>query len=929
MPLARAIPGAQSHYNDRPPVTLAAGVRLGPYEIQEAIGAGGMGEVYRARDTKLDRFVAIKILPQIFAADPDRIARFEREAKTLAALNHPNIAAIHGAEESAAGVRALVMELIEGPTLADRIVRGPIPLGETLAIATQIATALSSAHQSGIIHRDLKPANIKVRDDGTVKLLDFGLAKLVEMGPVGSQVSAGLSHSPTITSPARMTGAGVVLGTAAYMSPEQTKGQAVDKRADIWAFGCVVYEMLTGRRAFEGRDVHDVMANVLKTEPAWAALPSRTPTPLRSLLRGCLEKDASARIADASTLLFLMRDAAVAPTSAVDASHRIRRVGWPRPAATALGVVLILALAVWFGARYLTPEAAPPMASRFLIDVPPAALITGQSVSVPFPSVSPDGRYLLYWTAAAPPNSQSQLWLRPISAVTSQPLAGTEGAGGYSFWSPDSRFVGFFTIDGRLKKVPVTGGPATTISDAGQRNGTWNQDDVIVFQYQGSLRRVSAAGGASSVIRMPDQKRGDIALGWPAFLPDGRHFLYVAGKVEAGRSEVRVGALDQDMSADTTLMSSSSRVLYAAPNQLLYVNQGTLMAQPFDPRALSLQGAAVPVAESVAFDTAPANITSPWGGAAFGVSNTGTLVFRNSSTSLQVGELTWFDRAGKQLEATKLTGQRPLLSFDDARVVFERPSSAGTDLWTLDVMRGTTSRFTFDPANDQFAAFSRDNQQVAFASLRDGGWGVYVKPATGVGAEQLVLRVPDANNLGIADWSPDNKFLLYNVLSAKTKTWDVWMLPLTGDRKPQPVLAEPYNELRSRLSPDGHWMLYNSNETGRDELYVQPFPPSGGKWQLSVDGASFGYWRRDGLEIVFHALDRRVMALDVRLGKTFEAGIPRLLFQLPNEFGALPIAFSRLTMTGDAQRFLLAIAQPRADYANLQVVLNWRATLRQ
>jgi eukaryotic-like serine/threonine-protein kinase len=910
-------------------MTLSPGTRLGHYEVMSAIGAGGMGEVYRARDTKLDRFVAIKILPQIFSADPERIARFEREAKTLAALNHPNIASIHGTQESASGVHALVMEMVEGPTLADRIARGSIPLGEALAIALQIATALNSAHQAGIIHRDIKPANIKVRDDGTVKMLDFGLAKLVEASPEASHVPANLSHSPTITSPANMTVAGVVLGTAAYMSPEQSKGQAVDKRTDIWAFGCVLYEMLTARRAFEGRDVHDVLASVLKTEPDWGALPSRTPPALRSLLRGCLDKDASVRIGDTSTLLFLIRDAsAVAATSVAPASRKISRLAWLRLAATAAGIALVLALAAWFGARYLAPEAPAPTTSRFLVDVPPASLITW-SLSVPFPSVSPDGRYLLYWMASAPPSNVPQLWLRPISAVTSQPLPGTEGALAYSFWSPDSRFIGFFTGDGWLKKIATSGGPATTISEAGQRGGTWNQDDVILFQHQGTLRRVSAAGGASTVIRMPDQTRGDVALGWPAFLPDGRHFLYVAGSGEAGRSEVRVGALDQDAGADRALMTGSSRVLYAPPNQLLFVNQGTLMAQPFDPRALSLDGAAVSVAESVAYDTASVNLSSMWGAAAFGVSTTGTLVYRNSTTSLQAGELTWFDRAGKQLEATKLTGQRPLLSFDDDRVIFERPSAAGTDLWTLDVRRGTTSRFTFDPANDQYSAFSRDNQQVVFASFRDGGWGVYAKPATGVGAEQLLLRVPDATNLGVADWSPDGQFLLYNVLSSKTKTWDVWMLPLTGDRKPQPVLAEPYTEFRSRLSPDGRWMLYTSNETGRDEVYVQPFPPSGGKWQLSVDGGSFGYWRRDGREIVFHGgLDGRVMALDVRLDKTFEAGIPRVLFELPSNFSALPIGNSRLTMTGDAQRFLLAIAQPRADYANLQVVLNWQEELK-
>lgn len=557
-----------------------------------------------------------------------------------------------------------------------------------------------------------------------------------------------------------------------------------------------------------------------------------------------------------------------------------------------------------------------PIASRFLIDLPEDAQL-GQTAWEPLPAVSPDGRFVVF-RMTPEQGTGFRLYLRPIGSLTVQPIAGTEGVNPYPFWSADSRYIGFFAV-GKLKKVAVTGGPPQVLTDGAGPGATWNQDDVILFGDQGSIRRVSASGGASTPIRTPDKSKNEIAFGWPSFLPDGRHFVFVASNADAGRSEIRVAALDGG--TDEPLFAGSSRVMYANPNHLLFVRDGTLMAQPFDASNLSLTSAAFPIAESVGFNAAGGNFR---GSAAFGVATNGTLVYRVATVAAAT-ELTWFDRSGKRLGILPSNGvfTRPVFSPDQTRVVGERREANGGDIWMLDVSRGASSRFTFDPATDVFPTFSPDGAQVAFSSNRGGTYGLYVKPATGVGEEQLLQKVPGANDLAAANWSPDGGLLLYSPLTADSE-WDIWALPLNGDRKPYPILNQKYTEFRPRFSPDGRWMLYTSNETGRNEIYVQAFPPSGGKWQVSVNGANTGHWRSDGKEIVFEALDRKIMGVDVKLGATFEAGIPHPLFEVPTA-----IVGSRLAMTADGQRFLVPLPSKSDESAALRVVLNWPADIKK
>jgi eukaryotic-like serine/threonine-protein kinase len=891
-------------------MALAAGTRFENYEVESVIGVGGMGEVYRARDMKLERPVALKVLRETFAADHDRLKRFEREAKLLASLNHPNIAQIYGLANASNGTQCLVMELVGGETLQARLRRGPLPVDEALPIARQIAAAIEAAHERGIVHRDLKPGNVMIDGDGRVKVLDFGLGKALE--PAGAADE--LTHSPTMLSD-RFTQANVLIGTAAYMSPEQARGKVADERSDIWAFGCVLYEMLTGRPPFGGGEtVTDLLSDILRVEPDWKALYGQTPPGLHLILKRCLQKDRRQRYHAIGDLRHDLETAAAVPPPITVPPRRatiVERIAW------IAALCAVATAGVLLGATYFAPTAVAPIASRFVIDLPSDAALVGQGPVEPLPAVSPDGRLVVFRMITAG-HPAARLYVRPIGSLNAEPLAGTEAVVAYPFWSADSRFVGFFA-DGKLKKVSVAGGPPQVVTDGIGPGGTWNQDDVILFTEQGSIRRASAVGGASTSIRTPDKSRNEVAYSWPSFLPDGRHFLYVAVSTDPGKSEIRVGSLDEE--SDTSLFAGSSRVMYTSPNHLLFVRDGTLMAQPFDTRSLSLTGAAFPIAESVGFIGRGGTGGTVGGAAAFGVAATGTLVYR-VGPGAAASELTWFDRSGKRLGILPSNGgiARPVFSPDQTRVAGERPEG-NVDVWMLDVTRGTNSRFTFDPATDFAPIFSPDGAQVAFSSDRGGTWGLYVKPAAGVGAEQLLLKVPGASQVIVGDWSPDGRLLLYTPAPIDSAE-DVWVLPLTGDRKPYALLNQKYNERRPRFSPDGRWILYSSNETGREEIYVQAFPPSGGKWQVSVNGAAVGYWKRDGREIIFDSLDRKIMAVDVKLGTTFEAGIPRPLFELP-----ATIVGGRFAMTADGQRFLIPLPSRTDETAAIRVVLNWPADI--
>jgi eukaryotic-like serine/threonine-protein kinase len=891
-PLHRRITYNHGGFDAR--VTLNPGTRLGPYEVAALIGKGGMGEVYRAHDTKLNRDVALKVLPARFALDADRLVRFQREAQVLASLNHPNIAIIHRLEE-ADGVRALVLELVEGPTLSDRIAKGPLPLDEALSIARQVADALEAAHEHGIIHRDLKPANIKVREDGTVKVLDFGLAKALDPAP-----AADLSQSPTMTSPA-MTGMGVILGTAAYMSPEQAKGKSVDKRADIWAFGCVLYEMLSGKRAFDGDDVSDMLATVLKSDPNWNNLPSDLPPAIRRLLRRCLTKDLKGRIGDASIARIEIDE--VRSGSSIDVlavPSGSKRGAW---IALLSALALVTLIAAMLGVVALRPvPSAPEM--RVEINTPP----TTDPFSL---AISPDGQKLVF---VANSEGRSRLWLRSLDSVSAQPLAGTDRAW-LPFWSPDSRSVGFFA-DTQLKRIDIGSKSVQALATVGMGGlgGTWNLDGAILFSpgpTNTPIFRIPDTGGApAAVTRLETHQQVHYS---PEFLPDGRHFLYyVLGSPEA--SGIYVGQLEG--SPTRRLLDADAPAVYASSGHLLFVRQGTLFAQHFDPGRLELTGDPFPVAERVTVGYGP---PVP----ALSASAAGPLVYRSGSAAGQQ-RLAWFDRSGKELgkaggpDSFGLFG--PSLSPDGRRVaLFE--ADGNVDVWLLDLGRNTLGRFTTDAADDVFPIWSPDSTRIVFSSNRKGTFDLYQKPPTGAESEQLLLTTPQAKLA--TDWSLDGRFLLYHSLDPNMSN-DIWALPLGGDRKPFPVVQTMFDEGDAQFSPDGKWIAYQSNESGRFEIYVQPFPGPGSRLFISTAGGYQARWGRDGKELFYIAPDNQLMAVPIRLaanGQAAEAGAPVALFGM-RMIG--PVQNDRwFVVSRDGQQFLVSTVREEAT-SPITVILNWK-----
>jgi len=904
-------------------MALAVGTRLGPYEILSALGAGGMGEVYRATDTNLGRDVAIKVLPDAFAQDAERLARFEREAKTLAALTHPNIAIIHGLEKSQ-GTYALVMELVEGEDLSQRIAHGPIPLDEALPIAKQIAEALEAAHEQGVIHRDLKPANIKVRPDGTVKVLDFGLAKLAEAGPTTVRPSP-LSMSPTITSPA-MTGVGVLLGTAAYMSPEQAKGRPADKRSDIWAFGCVLYEMLAGKRAFDGEDVADTLAAVLRGDPDWAALFRTAPAAVRVLLQSCLARDRRQRISDISTPLFVLNRAADLSATG-DAEDRVpsdprtlpavrtwmrRRAGVTAIAAAAV-VSLATGLAVWSTTRSSTTTVSA-RAVTFQIPTPgtaPAEML----------SLSPDGGYLAFVANAGGAN---QVWLRPLDALAARPLAGTDGAT-YPFWSPDGTYVAFFA-QGKLKKVAIRGAPPQTVCDAPDgRGGTWNRDGLILFSPgpADGIQRVAAAGGVPTVLtRVADASEGHR---FPVYLPDGVHFLFNVSSNFPTRSGVWVGSIDG--SGPARVLQDATNALYTPAKAgeqngyLLFRRDTTLVAQPFNPVTLQTTGEVVPIVEEV-----PASSNVGFG--AFSVSQNGTVVYRTGGSAAQ-RELAWVDATGSRLKpatAPRLFFGRPALSPDGRVVAVSISNGNEGAMWLHDVDRGVLTRLSFNPGVARYPVWSPDGTRVAFSFERgtSGVFDIYEKPASGNRQETLLLK--GSINTVLEDWSSDGKWLVYRQ-SASPTALDLWLLPLKGDRKPVVYLQTPFNETGARFAPaDGsapRWMAYASNESGQYHVYIQEIPATGAKYQVSTNGGTLPMWRADARELYYLSPDQKLMAVDVTLGTSARIGESRELFASPGITGYTPAA--------DGKRFLVNVPTggQTAAAPPLTVVLNWPASFKQ
>jgi serine/threonine protein kinase/Tol biopolymer transport system component len=870
-------------------VALTSGVRIGPYEVTSPLGEGGMGVVYRARDVKLQRDVALKSLPEHFADDADRLARFQREAQVLASLNHPNIAQIYGLEE-ANNTSCIVMELVEGETLQERLTRGPIPVEEALPIAIQIATALDAAHERGIIHRDLKPANIKLTLDGRVKVLDFGLAKAFR-----EEQQPAVSNSPTLIG---ASVPGVILGTAAYMSPEQAKGKEADRASDVWAFGCVMYEMLTAHAAFEGETIGEILGAVFKSEPEWRRVPAATPEAVQRLLRRCLQKDRSRRLKSADAARIEIEEALAAPPALArpaPAQVRNARLPWIVAAVTTLAFGSIAAL--YF--RQKPTAELPEM--RLEISTP--------STQAPLEfALSPDGRYIAF---VASGGGLQRLWLRALDKTDSQPLTGTEGAD-YPFWSPDSRSIGFIA-EGRLKRIDIAGGPPQALgSVSAARGGTWNADGTILFTANlGPLTRVSALGGVPVTVSGLDPPRQSQHL-FPQFLPDGRHFLYYAlGSPEA--AGIYLGSLDGGEPKRLTAADSSGA--YLAPDMIVFRRLTTLLAQRLDLKRGELIGEPQRLAD-------PLGSNGVIGFGAFSTTSDGRVAYRSGEGALR--QLKWYDRSGKVVglvgEPDTSTLLYPELSPDGTAVAVTRTIQSNSDVWLIDLLRGGMTRFTTDPSVDVAAVWS-PNRKLAFSSSRKGPFNLYSKSANGAGAEDVMLET--TNSKFTLDWSSDGQFLLYNEVDVKTGR-DLWALPVAGnDRKPIEVTKTQFEEQGGQFSPDGRWVAYETNESGRFEIVVQPFPVATGKWHVSTAGGIQPRWRRDGKELYFVSPDGKLMAASVTTsGATFTAGTPVALFPvtLPPGLGANRHQYA---VSRDG-RFLINEPVDKSVTTPITLILNWK-----
>jgi Tol biopolymer transport system component len=875
---------------------VSAGDKLGPYEILAPLGAGGMGEVYRAHDPRMGRDVAIKIAPERFSE------RFEREVHAVAALNHPNVCTIHDV-----GPNYLVMELVEGPTLADRIRQGPIPLDEALDIARQIADALEAAHEKGVVHRDLKPQNVKLKPDGTVKVLDFGLAKLG--AAPDSDATTRSPDSPTLTMNATQVGA--ILGTAAYMSPEQARGKAVDRRADIWAFGVVLYEMLSGKDLFAGDTVADILAAVVVREPDWKSVPAR----VQPLLRHCLEKDPRRRVRDISDAMLLL-DAAPP-----DEARAPRKWVWLSTGAAALFLLAFAALAlVHFR------EAPPPAdAVRFQIPLPPDVSFTQNSTF----ALSPDGRMLAFSGFGS--DGVTRIWIRSMDSLATRPLPGVEiGPGAPFFWSADSRYLAF-QAEGKLNKIEIAGGPAQTVCDAPGNvfGGSWSGDDVILFGSASGVMRVPAGGGRPVAVTAPPVP--GTLHGFPRFLPDDRHFLYLAFRgPDAGA--VYTGSLDTRpvKQSHVPLLKTDYAVAYVpASGHLLFVRGETLLAQRFDPGRLRLDGEPLPIIEQIG--QAP-NLAFGY----FSASQSSSLVYLGAPDRNR--QLTWLDRQGNSAETA--VEPAPILSVkvspDGTKAATMLQGQNQVAIWLIDFVHGGSSRFTFNSPVDATPVWSPDGKRLAWLSNHGGVWGVYQKASDGSGNDELLYKFLGDGPSALTDWSRDGRFLIYALRG------DIWALPVAagaaGDRKPFPIVDTPALENGAYLSPDSRWIAYISNESGRQEIYVRGLDlaagaagssPVAGKWMISRGTLGMARWRADGKELLFLSADGAVMAVDVAGGPAFQASTPRLLFKLPLEFISLYQNPGVLAdVTRDHRRFLVSMPPRQSGQGGFTAVLNWQTAVR-
>jgi serine/threonine-protein kinase len=908
-------------------MALAPGTRLGPYHITAQIGAGGMGEVYSAVDTNLSRDVAIKVLPESVAADADRLARFDREARTLAALNHPNIAAIYGVERSG-GITALVMELVEGVTLAERTIEGPIPIDETLVVAKQIAEALEAAHDQGIIHRDLKPANIKLRSDGRVKVLDFGLAKAIDGS--GIIVRSGASQSPTITTPA-MTQAGVILGTAAYMSPEQARGKTADRRADIWAFGCVLYEMLVGRRVFLNDEVSDTLAFVLTKEPDWSALPADAPPAILRLLRRCLVKDRSARLPDIGSARLEIDEARTelaSPRRESPAPPPWARTWAPALVAAAAAIVVIAAVAAWMNTQ---PSSADRQVARSLIGVAPAdrlltALREDASVGQGRPSrtsvaFAPDGRSIVF---SAEQQGQVRLYMRRLDQLDATPIAGTEGASS-PFFSPRGDELGFFA-GGALKKLPLAGGPVVTLSEVGLIFGaSWGVNDQIVFALgRGGLQQVAASGGKPTMVTTLEG--GEFSHRLPQLLPDGETVMFTATKATFPTwDDTQVIAQSLKTGERKVLIDGGADARYVGTGHLLYLRRGTLMAVPFDLRRREVIGVPVGVLADVmqAANIQPLQIDS--GAGQFSVSDSGSLAYVTGGVFTQDRwSLVFVDRAGKVEPLNLAAGAylAPRLSPDAKRIAYAT-STGDWDIWTYEISRGIASRLSME-GEQSIPIWTPDGTRLVFTSGFSGLSGaLFRRNADGSGTPQ---RLANANGYATS-WTPDGTGLIFS------DKGDLWLWSSGEKAAPRALVTSPDEEIQAEFSRDGRWLTYTGGRgPGKNQIFVQPYPALDRREPVAVGGGAV--WRNDGRELYYvqnasedGPLKVRVMAVPMTTTPTLTIGTPKLLFEGPFRIDG---PFRGYDVTPDGQRFLMvrAVEQPPTRITHMVLVQNWLEELK-